>query len=389
MPPYLAYLGGITLDQVDVEGRTDRAKALQVFSAAVFFVLGFTTVFVAMGLAASAIGRFVGDNVDVLATVAGILIIVLGLHFIGLFRIGFLFREARFQVDRKPAGAAGGYVVGLAFAFGWTPCVGPVLTGILMMAAAKDTSLEGGVLLGVFSLGIGIPFLIAALFAGAFLRFMKRFRRFIPWVERALGAFLILTGILFITGSLNEIGLFGSRRRFRACQSWRVRRCPAGWIPRRFSPVPAALRYVASRLLRVREKKATKCPHSQVARIDIRGVSRDARPHIRDTARSTGSKERSSRRLLNDPERALVLRRPDQALDALQAAREQPARSAGSARFARSGFAKAALCTNGAQHRQALVQLGDPERRRQSPADCGDRTHAPSIARFIAAMQSL
>ena len=99
-------------------------------------MLGFTTVFVAMGLAASAIGRFVGDNIDILATVAGILIIVLGLHFIGVFRIGFLFREARFQVDRKPAGAAGGYVIGLAFAFGWTPCVGPVLTGILMLAAA-------------------------------------------------------------------------------------------------------------------------------------------------------------------------------------------------------------------------------------------------------------
>ncbi len=208
VPPYLAYLGGITLDQIDVEGQTDRAKALKVFRAAVFFVLGFTTVFVAMGLAASAIGRFVGDNIDILATVAGVLIIVLGLHFIGVFRIGFLFREARFQVDRKPAGAAGGYVIGLAFAFGWTPCVGPVLTGILMMAAGKETALEGGFLLGVYALGIGVPFLIAALFAGTFLRFMKRFRRFIPWVERALGALLIATGILFITGSLNEIGFW-------------------------------------------------------------------------------------------------------------------------------------------------------------------------------------
>ena len=208
VPPYLAYLGGITLDQIDDDGRTDWSKARRVFYAAIFFVLGFTTVFVAMGLAASAIGRFVGDNIDLLATIAGVLIIILGLHFIGLFRIGFLFREARFQVDRKPAGLAGGYLVGLAFAFGWTPCVGPVLTGILMIAGSKDTALEGGLLLGTFSLGIGIPFLVAALFAGPFLRFMKRFRRFIPWVERALGVFLVITGILFITGSLNEIGFW-------------------------------------------------------------------------------------------------------------------------------------------------------------------------------------
>lgn len=205
VPPYLAFLGGITLDQVSTEEGTNWPAARRIFYASIAFVLGFTTIFVALGATASTIGQFVGDNLRVMAQISGVLIIILGVHFIGLIRIPFLFREARFQVDKKPAGYIGAYVVGLAFAFGWTPCVGPVLTGILFVAGAKDSALQGATLLGVYALGIGIPFMIAALFAGPFLKFMVRFRKYIPWVERILGVFLILTGVLFITGSVVDI----------------------------------------------------------------------------------------------------------------------------------------------------------------------------------------
>jgi cytochrome c-type biogenesis protein len=206
VPPYLAFLGGITLDQVsDDGGRTDWAAARRIFYAAIAFVLGFTTVFVALGATASAIGDFVGENKDLLAQIAGAIIIVMGIHFLGILRIPFLYREARVQVEQRPAGLIGAYIVGLAFAFGWTPCVGPVLTGVLFVAGAKDTAWEGASLLAAYAFGIGLPFLVAALFAAPFLRFMARFRRFIPWVERALGVLLIVTGVVFITGSVVDV----------------------------------------------------------------------------------------------------------------------------------------------------------------------------------------
>jgi cytochrome c-type biogenesis protein len=208
VPPYLAFLGGITLDQVSTEEGTNWPAARRIFYASIAFVLGFTTIFVALGATASTIGQFIGDNLRLMAQIAGVLIIILGVHFIGLIRIPFLFREARFQVDKKPAGYIGAYVVGLAFAFGWTPCVGPVLTGILFVAGAQESALQGALLLGTYSLGIGIPFMIAALFAGPFLKFMVRFRKYIPWVERILGVFLILTGVLFITGSVVDIAFW-------------------------------------------------------------------------------------------------------------------------------------------------------------------------------------
>jgi len=133
-------------------------------------------------------------------------IIVLGLHFLGLFRIGLLYREARFHVERKPAGILGAYVIGLAFAFGWTPCVGPVLAAILMVAASDESAVHGATLLAAYAAGIGVPFIVAALFAPVFLKFMARFRRHIVWIERVLGVLLIGTGILFLTGGINEIG---------------------------------------------------------------------------------------------------------------------------------------------------------------------------------------
>ena len=207
VPPYLCFLAGLSLDQLSGNEETPNGGQ-QIFFSSLAFVSGFTTVFVTLGASASFIGQLVADNLDTLSMIAGIVIIIMGLHFLGIFKIPFLYREARFDMQTKPAGLIGAYVVGLAFAFGWTPCVGPALTAILLIAGSEDSSWRGAALLAAYSLGIGIPFLLAALFANPFMRFMRRFSRHLGKVEKAMGALLVITGILFITGSMNEIAYF-------------------------------------------------------------------------------------------------------------------------------------------------------------------------------------
>jgi cytochrome c-type biogenesis protein len=204
VPPYMAYLAGLTFDELQSEERGAEATR-RLILAAVGFVLGFTTVFVALGATASLIGQSIARYFDVLAIVAGAIIVVMGLHFLGVFRIGLFYREARVQVNRKPTGAFSAYVMGLAFAFGWTPCVGPVLAAILFVAGAEATAARGAVLLAVYSLGIGLPFLLAAVFATRFLGWAARFKRHMHKVEMAMGAILVVTGILFMTGQMVEI----------------------------------------------------------------------------------------------------------------------------------------------------------------------------------------
>jgi cytochrome c-type biogenesis protein len=198
-------LGGVTFEQLEQPGP---AVARRVFAGALAFVLGFATVFVAMGLGASAIGQSIARYFDILSIVAGGIIIVFGLHLLGVFRIGLLFREARFHVGGGSATIASAYLVGLAFAFGWSPCVGPILAPILTLAGAKESVAEGGALLGVYALGMGVPFLAAAAAAPWFLRLMKRARPVLRHVERALGALLVATGILFVTGTFRDIGVW-------------------------------------------------------------------------------------------------------------------------------------------------------------------------------------
>ena len=205
VPPYLCFLGGVSLDQLTDEGVADRIAARRVFAASLAFVLGFVTVFTILGATASAMGRFVADYIDVFGIIAGGLIILMGLHFIGLIRIPLLYREARYHMAARPAGLAGAYVIGLAFAFGWTPCVGPVLAAILFVAAAEDSILRGVMLLAVYALGIGIPFIAAALGVRPFLSFFQRFRRHLRTVERSMGVLLVGTGILFMTGTMSDI----------------------------------------------------------------------------------------------------------------------------------------------------------------------------------------
>jgi len=207
VPPYLCFLAGVSLDELAAHGGEEGGwrPNRRIVALSLAFVLGFATVFVALGASASVVGKTVTAHFDALGIVAGVLIVVLGLHFLGVFRIGLLFREARFQATRRPAGFLGAYLVGLAFAFGWTPCVGPVLAAILMVAGADGTPARGALLLAAYALGIGIPFMLASLFSGAFMRLMAGLRRHMPVIEKVIGAALVLTGILFLTGGMPRI----------------------------------------------------------------------------------------------------------------------------------------------------------------------------------------
>ncbi|MEL6480566.1 MAG: cytochrome c biogenesis protein CcdA [Pseudomonadota bacterium] len=205
VPPYLCFLAGVSLEELKGEERGGWVPDARVVLAALFFALGFATVFVALGATASSIGQAVSRHFDTLRWIAGGVILVMGLHFLGLLRIPFLYRQARVEVERRPATLAGSYLVGLAFGFGWTPCVGPVLAAILFTAAGRETAGDGALLLGFYALGMGAPFVLAAAFVRPFLSLMHRLRAGMGHVEKAMGAMLVLTGVLFMTNSIADI----------------------------------------------------------------------------------------------------------------------------------------------------------------------------------------
>ncbi|MGQ3675673.1 cytochrome c biogenesis CcdA family protein [Xanthobacter sp. TB0139] len=198
VPPYLCYLGGSTLD--DLAGREPvREVGRRAISGAMLFVLGFTVVFVALGAGASAIGDLLRAHMEVLSIIAGLAIIVMGLNFLGVFRIALLQRTARADM-RQPQGVGGAFIMGLAFAFGWTPCLGPVLGAILAVAGSEATVARGAVLLAVYSLGLGVPFILAAVAVRPFLHALSHMRRALPVIEKVMGVLLVLTGIAFMSG---------------------------------------------------------------------------------------------------------------------------------------------------------------------------------------------
>jgi len=202
VPPYLIYLTGATIEHVNNDEATAASKRA-VMASALMFVLGFSTVFVALGASASVIGAVIRAYSVELSIVAGIAIIVMGLHFLGVFRIGVLLREKRMEMV-KPVGLWGAYAMGLAFAFGWTPCIGPILAAILAVAASEQTVARGAGLLAVYSVGLGIPFMLAAFAVEPFAAFLVRFRRHLLKVERVMGGLLVLTGIAFLTGFVTQ-----------------------------------------------------------------------------------------------------------------------------------------------------------------------------------------
>ena len=205
-PPYLAYLGGTTIDRISGEGaEPDPRLARHVFASACFFVAGLATVFVALGVTASALGQLLLQHKILLAQISGGIIILLGLHFLHVLRIPVLDREARFEGPAKAGSFGTSYVIGIAFAFGWTPCIGPILGAILALAAQEETIASGTALLAVYALGLGVPFLIAAAFIGPFLRWAHDFRRHLGLVEKLMGVLLVVVGLMMITGQFEEL----------------------------------------------------------------------------------------------------------------------------------------------------------------------------------------
>jgi len=204
VPAYLCFVAGTTLDRLVAAEGVDPALTRRVFVSALAFVIGFSTVFIIMGASASALNRLLVQHIDVIAKVAGAVIVVFGLHYMGLLKIPLLYREARIQTEDRPANLVGAYVIGLAFAFGWTPCVGPILATILTVAASREDLGYGISLLATYALGLGIPFLLAALAVKPFMRFMQKFRGHLRKVEIAAGALLVITGLLIFTSSLGQ-----------------------------------------------------------------------------------------------------------------------------------------------------------------------------------------
>jgi cytochrome c-type biogenesis protein len=201
VPAYMVYLAGTSLEEHDYQAARFSWRTV---AAALLFVCGFSTVFVALGAGASAVGSLLLAYSNWLAIIAGIAVIVMGLHFIGLTRIPLLMREKRFTAP-QPAGLWSAYVMGLAFAFGWTPCIGPVLGAILAVAASRQTLGTGVSLLAIYSAGLGIPFLIAAFALEKVMAMLAKMRAHLGTIEKAMGALLVLTGIGFLTGFLGQV----------------------------------------------------------------------------------------------------------------------------------------------------------------------------------------
>lgn len=204
-PPYLCYIAGTSLEELTGGGEGLARRRTVV--ASLLFVAGFSTVFVALGATASLFGALLRQWSHVLAIAAGLGIVVMGLHFLGLLRIGAMFGEKRVAISRPP-GLWSAYLMGLAFAFGWTPCIGPILAAILAVAGSQETVSLGAALLGAYSLGLGLPFVLAAFAMAPFLRLARRFRSQFASLEKAVGGLLVLTGVAFLTGGLQSASLW-------------------------------------------------------------------------------------------------------------------------------------------------------------------------------------
>lgn len=215
VPGYLSYISGLSLDEMRgtaviagggtvAVGQPVGARR-QVVIASLAFIIGFSLVFVALGAAASAVGQFLAERQAIFNRIAGAVIIVFGLHTMGVLRIEWLYQEKRLQTSRKPAGVFGAGLVGVAFAFGWTPCIGPILAGILALAGSQETVGQGVRLLGIYSLGLGVPFMATALMIDRFFGAMGRIRRHYHTIELVSGALLVIIGLLIFTNKFTVI----------------------------------------------------------------------------------------------------------------------------------------------------------------------------------------
>ena len=204
VPPYLAYMSGISMNQLSL----GKHRLLDTFLPALMFVIGLSTVFLIMGLVASSFGNFFLINQLIMNRISGIVVIIFSIHFLGIFRIPILERDIRFEARNDFGNAFGAYILGLAFAFGWTPCIGPQLGAILALAASESSVLSGTSLLVVYAIGLGVPFLISAIFISRSLKFMKKIKNHMLIIEKAMGVLLLIVGVLLLTGGFSKVSFF-------------------------------------------------------------------------------------------------------------------------------------------------------------------------------------
>ena len=204
VPGYISIISGFSLDQLKDQQR-NASLTRTVLLNSVMFIVGFSITFISLGASASWLGQILLSRMHLLYRIAGIIIIIFGLHLLGIFKINFLYQDKRFHSVEKPRGILGALLLGLAFAFGWTPCIGPILAGILTIASTKETVAQGVFLLAVYSLGLGIPFLLTSLGLNQFLAFYGRFKRHFHAVEMVSGALVIAVGVLILTNNLSRL----------------------------------------------------------------------------------------------------------------------------------------------------------------------------------------
>ena len=232
VPGYLSFITGLGLDQLTK--REDRSKVLRIASVnSVLFVVGFSIIFVLLGASATAVGNLLREHLDTLGKIAGVIIIILGLHMVGLIKIPILLYEKKVQAGAKAPGTIRSLLAGIFFAFGWTPCIGPILAGILAIAAAQETATEGMVLLGVYSLGLGVPFILSGVFLNGFFSAFSRLKRHVHKVEIAGGVVLIAIGALILT---NNLGIVSQKLAFLNPEALLVKEVPVEQISGQSGP---------------------------------------------------------------------------------------------------------------------------------------------------------
>ena len=211
IPGYLSFVSGVTLEEMRGNGPlaapAPGARRKTVI-ASIAFVLGFSLVFVSLGASATAVGAYLMTRLALLGKAAGVIIILFGLHMMGVLRIGWLYSEKRVQTAKKPAGFFGAMVVGIAFAFGWTPCIGPILAAILAIAAAQESVWQGVKLLAVYSLGLGVPFIVTSLAINQFFAASARLRKHYHAIEMVSGVLLVVVGVLIFTNRFTIIAQY-------------------------------------------------------------------------------------------------------------------------------------------------------------------------------------
>lgn len=209
VPGYISFVSGVSLETLREEGRPGGSMRKIILNC-LLFILGFSVVFVSLGASATFIGQFLLEKSAIFSKIAGVVVIVFGLFVMGVLRIPFLQFEKRFHARTKPLGLLGSFLIGLAFAFGWTPCIGPILGAILAYAGTQGTVKEGIYLLTAYSLGLGLPFFVTGLAMNTFLGFSKRIRPHFRKIEIASGILLVVVGILILTGSLQRLAMIFS-----------------------------------------------------------------------------------------------------------------------------------------------------------------------------------